>query len=113
ATGANRITQSRRPKLRQYDTWWRSMRVPRAYCARNSGVGLCWDRNRRKRRSVDPKDLRSLRMLHRQAYSIVGPAQTFRYWLFVRHRVGVPILRTLASGLVPAVSPLSRRATAL
>src|SRR5881397_3280379 len=25
------------------------------------GRWLCWDRNRRKRRSVDPKDLRSLR----------------------------------------------------
>src|SRR3954447_15745758 len=47
------------------------------------GRWLCWDRNRRKRRSVDPKDLRSLRTLHRQAYSIVGPAQTFRAMLAV------------------------------
>src|SRR5437763_13767235 len=47
------------------------------------GRWLCWDRDRRKGRSVDPKDLRSLRTSHRQAYSIVGPAQTFGYWVFV------------------------------
>src|SRR3954452_6390024 len=72
------------------------------------GRWLCWDRNRRKRRSVDPKDLRSVRRSHRQAYSIVGPAQTFRA---IGYSSAIAIAwrraRSTRAGTPPAIAPVS------